>query len=263
MKICAIYNIWGDGDLLNHSIKNITPLVDGVIIVASMNSNYGEFQGIDGIKAPGAELFISDPSPMLSVMDKETSKRNFGLQRAIERGYTHFIMMDEDEFYGPEEFLKEKERFKNDNLWGLVCRVKCYFKSPTLTIGYDTTLVPFIHKIVPGLRFEFNKNYPFAWTTINGVAKTESKQIRIDPTRSMNIDAGVEWSDITMHHYSWVRKDIKKKIRNSTARHNIERSPIVFDYGNARPGYFCEFYGKTLEETPNVFGLPEINDSSI
>jgi len=62
---------------------------------------------------------------------------------------------------------------------------------------------------------------------------------------------------------SWVRKDVKKKIRNSTARQNIERSSIVRDYTNAKEGYFCEFYGKTLERSPNVFGLPEIHDTSL
>lgn len=262
MKICAIYNVWDDYDLLALSIDRIVPLVDGVIVVWSHYSNYGE----EGSSAQFKELVHSirlEPTRTISIPDNERRKRQIGLDKARELGYTHFLMMDADEFYDPQEFLNEKKRIEENDLLGLVCRVKCYFRSPTLTIGYDTTLVPFIHKITPGLRFEFNKKYPFAWTTLNGVAFTESKQIRIDPTRSMNINSGVEWSDITMHHYSWVRSDIKKKIRNSTARMNIERSTIVSDYVNACPGYFCQFYGKKLEETPNVFGLPDIHDSSL
>lgn len=273
MKLCAIYNTWQGLELLEHSFANIRPLVDAVIWVPSKVSNFGEGSLTDEPNLQywaetlplGTPIFIRqiEPDPKKDARTNETDKRNYGLQIAREMGFTHFICCDEDEFYEPEEFLKEKKRFENPKLMGLVCRVKCYFKSPTLTIGYDTTLVPFIHKITPNLRFEFNKNYPFAWTMVDGVPFTHSKKIRIDPTRSMNINDDVEWSEITMHHYSYIRKDLKKKIRNSTARANIERSTLVEDYVNAKEGYFCQFYGKTLEMSPNVFGLPEITDASI
>ncbi len=264
MRLCAIYNVWDDMEMLYYSLDNISKMVDGVIVVYSRNSNFGEVGKAPNVLQDHRTIALNcEPIAGSQPADNERMKRQAGLKNAEDMGYTHFIMMDADEFYDPTEFLNEKKRIEENDLLGLVCRVKCYFRSPTLTIGYDTTLVPFIHKITPGLRFEFNKNYPFAWTTLNGVAFTERKQIRIDPTRSMNINKGVEWSDITMFHYSWVRSDVKKKIRNSTARSNIERSTIVKDYLNASPGYFCEFYGKKLEETPNVFGLPEIYDASL
>lgn len=259
MRLCAIYTVWDDWDWMYQSVERIRPLVDEVIIIASTISNFNETSIIPFWTRDSIWPF--EPNLKNDPRTNETEKRNFGLQKAKELGYTHFLMMDADEFYEPEPFLKEKERFLNPNLAGLVCRVKCYFKSPTLTIGYDTTLVPFIHKLTPKIQCEFNKNYPFAWTDRNGVPFTPQKRIRIDPTRSLNITSGVEWSEITMHHMSWVRSDIKKKIRNSTARQNIERSTILQDYLNAKAGYFCKFYNKQLEECPNVFGLPEIIDS--
>ncbi len=187
MRLAAIYNVWNDWDLLEHSVKNIAPLLDDindVIIVGSDYSNYGEFS-----QTPREWMrreVVHHYEPKFShPVHSETDKRNFGLQKASELGYTHFIMMDADEFYDPEEFLREKERFHvKPDLAGLVCRTQVYVKSPTLTIGYDTTLVPFIHKITPTLKHEFNRNYPFAW---------EGKNIRIDPTRSLNINSGVEW----------------------------------------------------------------------
>ena len=42
----AIYNIWNDWDWLDISVKNMTPLVDGFIIVASEKSNWGEISTI-------------------------------------------------------------------------------------------------------------------------------------------------------------------------------------------------------------------------
>lgn len=247
----------------------MTPLVDGVIIIASTKSNFGDVSPVS------LYTHIWEPDPNKPPVENERTKRNFGLQKARQEGYTHFLMMDADEFYDPTEFKKEWARFEDPNLLGLVCRVRCYFGLPTLTIGYDVTLVPFIHKITPKLCFTWNKNYPFAWSTVDGVPWTQGKQIRIDPTRQMNIDynpstvpdewgkldkSGVKWSDITMFHYSWIRSDVKKKIRNSTARSNIERSTILTDYCQAKDGYFCEFYGKTLVSCPNDFGVPELRD---
>jgi len=248
MKLAAIYNVWSDWDLLEHSVKNMRPLVDGVIIVGSHKSNYGEISEIPE-KWINPDLIQFEPKEAINPMGNETAKRNHGLHVARLRGYTHFIMMDADEFHNPVEFLKEKQKFiDNPNLLGLVCATQVYFKSPTLTIGLDTTLVPFIHKITDGLHHRFNQTYPFAW--IDG-------KIKIDPTRSLNISSGVEWSDIVCHHYSWIRSDYGKKIRNSTAKSNIERSTIREDLENAKPGYFCKFYQKTLHQVPNYFNLPE------
>lgn len=254
MKLAAYYNSWDDWDMLQHSIKNIRPLVDMVIVIISKQSNY--YERATGPDGSAAELEITnvplifrqlEPNKSLSVPGNETAKRNAGLQFAREMGATHALCMDSDEFYEPEQFLKVKARIEAENLDGVVCPCDVFFKSPTLTTGRDVTLVPFIHKLTPRLMHFFNRSYPFAW--ING-------QIRIDPTRSYNINSGVVYTeDVVMAHMSWVRKDYEKKIRNSTARHNIERSSMRKDLQNARAGYYCEFYKSILKEVPDRFGL--------
>jgi hypothetical protein len=246
MRLVAIYNIWNDWDLLEHSLKNIRPLVDGVIIVASENSNHGEFSPIPDI----ADVYRREPQ-FRYARNSETDKRNYGLMVARGQNYTHFLTMDADEFYEQEVFLKEKEKFKNPDLKGLVCQCQTYFKSPQLTIGLDTTLVPFIHELTPTIRHEFNRRYPFAW--IDG-------GIKIDPTRSLNINSGVERTDLIMHHYSWVRKDYKLKIRNSTARLNLERSTVLNDLLVAKEGSYVEFYQRHLQRSTVDFGIPEIHE---
>lgn len=250
MKLCAIYNVWHDYDWLKLSIDNIRPLVDGIIIVASEKSNYGEVSEIPFCWMD-EELVLYENKSILPPSSTETRKRNIGLDTARERGYTHFIMMDCDEFYHHDEFLNEKQRFiDNPDLAGLVCASRVYFGQPYLTIGLDITLVPFIHKITPTLKHDFNREYPYAW---------EGWKIRIDPTRSLNINAGVEWSPIVMEHYSWVRKDINVKIRNSSARANIERSTLRQDYLSAKEGYYVEFYKKALVRVPTLFNIPEFD----
>ena len=159
-------------------------------------------------------------------------------------------MQDVDEFYDPDEFEREKERIYRNDLNGLVCGLRCYIKKPTLWVN-DHTLVPFIQKVTPGLQFGSFKKYPFAYDR-NGDA-------HIDPTRRTNQTKRIEWSDITMHHFSWVRQSIDRKINNSSARNNLLKSTIKQDLAKAAPGVYCDFYRDTIKECENKFGI-HIND---
>lgn len=243
MRLVLIYNVWNDFDLLDHSVRIMEPLVDGIIVVASSRSNYGE---ISPVPVRWVDRVVFREPKFHIPMHSETDKRNYGLELARKAGYTHFLTIDADEVYEPGPFLKAKELFKNPSLKGLVCNCQTYFKNSSLTMGLDTTLVPFIHELTPSIQHTFNRQYPFAW--IDG-------KIRIDPTRSLNIVSGVERIDLIMHHLSWIRSDFEKKIRNSSARKNLENSSIREDLKNMAPGYHFKFYNKTLYETKDLFGI--------
>ena len=261
--IAAIYNCFDGLELLPHSMSNISPCVDGIIIVYQTTSNFGEVDKtveeqvkyFSSITRNQVHLIKYSPDLGKQGFDNERMKREIGLNHAKKLGFTHFLDIDCDEFYHREEFLRESERVLSGNLNGLVCASKVYFKSPTLTIGNDVTFVPFLCKI-EGATHKMNHNMPFAWSSMHGVPFTPKKQIRIDPTRQLSFTSSMEWSDIFMHHFSWVRKDYKKKIRNSSARANIERSTILNDLELAKDGYFCQFYQKKLVNSENIFGLP-------
>jgi hypothetical protein len=257
-RLVAIYNTWSDTlDLLEHSIENILKSVDEVIVIWSENSNYGTFDASIRTFATyypnnKVKFYQCEPLKGAPAWDSERHKRNFGLDKARQSGFSHFIMMDSDEFYFDTDVRRDLRRFEDPELKGLVCPSHVYFAKPTLTIGKDITLVPFIHKLTHNLKFEWNTKYPFAWDQSG-----PRKAIRIDPTRQLNIISGVEWSETVMHHYSWVRKDVLLKIRNSSAKVNIQQSPVLQDYLEAKEGYYCNFYGKELARCPNFFGLPE------
>lgn len=238
---------WDGLELLKHSIRVMKPLVDGVYIIWSERSNRGEISTeFNPEDYPGCVCIQSEPKYRNNPSESERERRNVGLDAVRNAGYTHFIMLDCDEFYDPKEFKREKKRIEKNDLNGLVCDVTVYFKKPTLTIGKDpSTFVPFIQKITPRLRFRQNRSYPFAYDSNGG--------LRIDPTRHLNIGHGVEWSDIIMYHYSWVRKDIEKKCRNSSARLNNSRWQE--DYENAKEGYFVKLYGRTLQKCENKFNI--------
>lgn len=253
MKLAVIFNAWADGlDLLQYSIENKLPLCDGIIVVWSNKSNYGQID--DRMEAftrkechPKVTFYRCEPQIGIRPHDNERNRRNFGLNIAREQGYTHFLMADCDEFYDRDEFLQDKQYLEQKNLKGMVCHTRVYFKKPTLSVP-DHTLVPFIHKITPQLKFINFADYPFAY--IDGHAM-------IDPTRRLNIKDGIEMASITMHHYSWVRSDYNLKIENSSASANIKRSTIWKDLEHAEDGYYCEFYRNKLVNCPNYFGLPD------
>lgn len=246
MKLAAVYNVWDGIEILKHSVKNIKPLVDEVIIVWSKMSNRYEFSEEfieDDFK--DCTLVQSEPKYRNNPSESEREKRNVGLDKAKDLGFTHFLMMDCDEFYDPKDFEKAKKYLMSKNLNGLVCPSRVYFGSPELTIGIDSTRVPFIQKITPRLRFRLNKGYPFAY---------DGNGPRIDPTRQLSYNNKVEWyEDLVMEHFSWVRKDLYKKARNSSARLNNSRWEN--DIKNAKEGYFCEMYQRTLVKCENKFNI--------
>lgn len=250
MKLVAIYNVWADGlDLLKPSVENILPVVDEVLIVFSNYSNYGHHIAFTCLDPQEKVSYVNfEPNLNQSPHVNECEKRNHGLRVAKEREFTHFIGMDADEFYEREDVRIETYRVEKHNIAGLVCPIKVYFKKPTLTVGFDHTLVPFIHKITPGLRFELNnKTYPFAYD--------DEGHAHIDPTRRLNITKGVEMSNVVMHHYSWCRSDYNLKIENSAARNNLRKSSIYTDLENAAPGVYNQFYRSELKECENIFNL--------
>src|SRR5690606_3864418 len=106
------------------------------------------------------------------------------------------------------------------------------------------TLVPFIHKVSPRLKYVMNyQGYP--------------NSSHVDPTRRLNISNGVIRANITMHHYSYVRKNMALKLENSSANFKDTRVDVVYeDLANAKSGYFLKGYQKTLTECENIFNLP-------
>lgn len=256
--LSAIINFWDGGELLPYAVENWWKCgVDSVIIVYSNLSNYGEHIDNDKfIMSPEFGLchrYHYEP-PGSSPMNKETLKRNHGLSWARSIGATHFVTADCDEFYDPEQFKEEWSKFQRANWQGLCCASRVYFKRPTLTIGEDVTIVPFIHTLQTGLYHCMNRKYPYAFI---------NNQIRIDPTRQLSISTNVAWSPIIMEHMSWVRTDIERKIRNSTARANIEKSDVREEFKVAEAGYFLKFYRRTLYTVENKFNLPDYGGQNL
>ncbi len=214
MKLAALYNIWDGVENLQASVDSIQNEVDYIIFVYQDISNYGEkYNPLSEIKNIKHDVcFLFTPDLNLSPMANEKEKRNIGIKIAKSLCCTHFLHMDCDELY--PEFRNLKNEYNLSLKDGSVCKLNTYFGKSTYCFEkHDNYYVPFIHKLhentIAGVKY-----YPFY----------------VDPTRKINTNDVALLESGSMHHYSWVRNNIERKIRNSTARYNIEKSQLLSDY---------------------------------
>lgn len=253
MKLAAIICVWSDAvEFLPSCISNVAKVAEEVIVVWSLNSNHGVrdnavLQFITTTKLKGVTWVEHEPTPRLRPAINEIRKRNRGIDEAYKLGCTHFLMMDADEYFKPEELRIDKERFKNPDLNGMVHRIKVFVGAPTLCCMDNNTLVPGIQKLEKHTEVGTFRKYPFAYDKA-GTAK-------IDGTRRTNVNSGVIMSDYFMYHFSYLRRNIDLKIANSSANLGNRSAVIKRDIANAKPGHVSELYGNALEEVENFFDI--------
>lgn len=251
MKLVAIYNVFDGEEFLEASIKQIRRHCDTVMAVVQRTSNLG-YQYEGGLrtclllKSKGLIDTIAEYKPDLSVpaIQNELTKRQLSVDLAKKIGFTHFLLIDCDEFYRSDQFARCKQAVEENGWIATVSPIQSYFKTPTLTIGLDSYFVPFIHQLSPDTCLH-NVHYPY----------------KVDPTRSVRLLEGSTVfcfipDDLTMHHYTWVRHDIFRKVNNSSCRDYIfNQSGLLKDYQSATVGYHVSHFKKTLMLCDDHFGL--------
>ncbi len=231
MKLAAIYNIFDGAELLRGSINTIKDHVDVIIIVYQTVSNFGEeYNPIPDMDLDGIDCVLWPYTPtQMGGAYNEMKKRNIGLAVAKQMQCTHFLQMDCDEYY--KDFEAAKLDYIASGADGSVCSIYCYFNRPTWRFkNPDGYYVPFIHKLWPETA-SGNCKYPFY----------------VDPTRRINSNNVVLLAHY-MHHFSWVRREIERKARNSSAG-NLLKNTIIFE----------DYHSKELESNPEGFLVRNFN----
>jgi len=241
MKLGVIFNVFDGEELLEAAVNCIAGYSVFTVLLCQDVSNHGienkagswecERLFLKG-KADAVKTFT--PDNLLSPSQNELNKRNSGLQELRKAGCTHFLMMDVDEFYSAWKLagaMAVIEKYDYDTTY---CRMFTYYKFPTVQLTpIESYYVPFICRLTDTVQ-------------LGGphVAGTP----RVDPTR--RVPAGnfriFDLDDIAMNHMTFVRKDIEKKIRNSSAFknrievNNIIKQHRIFKLGNPGPVLFYE-----------------------
>jgi len=251
MKLAAIYNVFDGEELLEQSINSIKECVDYIIVVYQTTSNFGVFNPdvedtvINLYKKGLINEYISYKTSPIGPQMNELNKKNIGLEKVKSLGYTHFMTMDCDEFYFKEEFNKAKEFIKTKDIDTSVCWIQNYHKIPEYrVIGLSEPYkVPFINKIYDNTQLVLGGEYFVS---------------QIDPTRIVNTYHNphlFDKKDILMHHYTTIRKDIRKKYESWTCRLNYKNDGVIDERANKIITYNIDTDEPKCEIVPNYFKI--------
>jgi hypothetical protein len=228
MKLGVSYNVFDGEELLEGSIKSIRSEVDYISVVYQTVSNFGNHcdEGLvpllNRLKNDGLidELFEYKPKINKGGHFNEITKRNIGLSISEGFGCTHHMAMDSDEFYTKEQFIYMKNIIEEGSYDSSACQMTTYYKEPIYRLEpKEEYYVSLIYRIKPNSQYVIGHPFP----------------VLVDPTRRM--DGGkckiFTKDEVEMHHMSYVRNNIEKKVRNSSAKINFESwIPEFLEYFN-------------------------------
>ncbi len=261
-KIGVVYNVFDGEELLEDSILSIKANVDYICVVYQTVSNFGDFNDncedvvlrllgkglIDYAYKYYPKIMYKNQTDISweSGYTNEIVKRNIGLNLCRDYACTHLLMMDCDEFYQAEQFDFALKEIIDGNYDTSFCQMVTYYKEPTYRLEpKEKYYVPFIIKIKPDTVYELINDYP----------------VLVDQTRKVKAGNCIVFSrnEIEMHHYSFVRKDISKKFKNSSSQYSdIELNSVIDCFSNFVVGKKAKLLG--LREfdvvlTDNIFNL--------
>jgi len=225
MKLGVSYNVFDGEELLEGSIRQIRDLVDYISIVYQTKSNFGNkctpnlVSLLEKLKDDGLVDELFEFKPMSNNgHGNESTKRNIGLSLSIKNGCSHHMSMDTDEYYDSNEFNYMKNTIISGDYDSSACQMTTYYKEPIYRLEpKEEYYVSLIFKIRPGKQY-VGTNFP----------------VLVDPTRRMvpgNCKIFTR-DEIEMHHMSYIRKDIKLKLTNSSASPNFKNIDKIVNYYN-------------------------------
>ena len=216
-------------------IKNITyeirELVDTIVICLQKESYHGEPIHQEDVDLANQllEYGYVDDSLWFKATDLhteegnagprwiETDKRNFildYLENTVK--CSHSLVIDSDEFYDKEDFEYAKNLLdKDESARVSYCQYINYYRDYSHVLVWPfLAYVPFITE--SSFRFHFE----------NGTFTLPS-----DPTRRYVTDSSVTpkvlaFDIIKMHHLSWIRIDIEKKLHNWSAKRYFQKDEL-------------------------------------
>ena len=225
MKLGVSYNLFDGEELLESSIKSIRNNVDYISVVYQTISNFGNpcseelVSLLEELKSEGLidELFEYKPKTNKGGHYNEITKRNLGLYLSEGAGCTHHMAMDSDEFYTEEQFKYMKKVVEEGDYDSSACQMTTYYKDSKYRLEpKEEYYVSLMFKIQRGKEYVMGSPFP----------------VLVDPTRRMvtNNCRVFTRDEIEMHHMSYVRKNIRKKLQNSSASPNFRNIDKLVDY---------------------------------
>jgi len=233
MRLGIGYNLFDGEEILPFSLRSVRAAADHVSVVYQTVSNYGSpcdpglLPLLEQLRSEGLVDELIAYTPRLGVHPhvNELAKRNRGLQAARDAGCSHYMSLDADEIYLPGQLAWAKEDIERGAWQGSACLSATFYGSPRhRLVPDDPTYFSMIFTVTPATRFALNASFP----------------VLVDPTRCIVRDRVRIFTrqEVEMQHYSYVRRDLRIKLRNSSARSNFEGEieGVAAHHAQWRPG---------------------------
>lgn len=166
---------------------------------------------------------------------QETEKRNILIQDAQDHGCTHCICIDSDEYYTRKGFERACAEIDEHDYPITYCQYVNYYHDYNHFLVYpfkDGMHVPFVTRVEYRHSFDCTDFLLPSDPTrrfvrpYNGVKSMQSASGKVIQVKNYTVDYHVfPWSTVKMHHLSWLRADIRKKL-------NMWSSKTCFDNYN-------------------------------
>jgi hypothetical protein len=234
-KLTYNINSFDATELIEPALLEIRDQLDWVTCIWQKKSYCGnsmdpiDFEELNRLKSIGLvdELIEFVPNYNKPHREQETDKRNMGIEMMRQRGFSHVISSDADELYNKDQFKEAKKQI-NEKGWPIT-----YWSYVNYYRDFEHYLVYPFRPFVPGICSTFFKY------TFNGPAPGPT-----DPTRRifnpMNIGTYLFPDNvIRMVHGAWIRKNIRKKLENWSAKDHFPKELIdkaVYQYENWKEG---------------------------
>ena len=215
-------NAFDGSEFLYYLISEIRDQVDWVAAIYQKKSYWGnpmakeDMDELQRLKTLGLidELIEFKPNFAKYSREQECDKRNMSIEIAKQKGCSHILNTDCDEIYDNQQFRVAKEMI-NKNGWPIT-----YWSYINYYKDFEHYLVYPFRPFVPGIHSTYF-NYTF-----NGPCFGPT-----DPTRRISNQSNIGtyiFPDeiIRMQHLAWIRRDIRKKLVNWSAKNHFPKELI-------------------------------------
>ena len=228
-KIGFSYNVFDGDELLKYSINSIKPYAEYISVIYSTKSNFGnqETWGLKDnllkLQSKGYIDELIEYIPKVSGnscdgLNNEIEKRNIGLQKSIDNKCDVHVSIDCDEMYNQKEIEYAIWRFMLSGAESMVLQHKQFYKNTkTEVVPSENTYVTLFELL--------NKNIENYQLNAKGPV--------LDPTRKLGGRRRYIYFqrfEIEMMHLSFIRKNLKVKLVNSSANIPLESQDKICDY---------------------------------
>lgn len=242
-NIHACYNVFDSEELLEESIKCIRDFVSSITVIYQKKSHYGEScseqleQIVNDLKTKKLiDNLVCYTGKLNQAAENELNMNKFGYSTAIKQKCDYHMKMDCDEFYFEEDIKKILNIIEEYPVDIVTSYMRTYYKSSSYRLkNIEEYVVPVLFKV------NENKNFMFM----------DPKPLLADPGRRMPYESCfcLSKDHPVMHHFSFIRKDIRKKFNNSVAKPSIQQhiEKMVLNYNNWKPGDKAFLFGNDVE----------------